>query len=113
MNINNRLKPAYQFNKRGRAYTISQVDGKDLFYYRPSKYELTGIDYPHNLSVNIPVLGDQLLVFCANQIAYSYMSEEKLEFYLATIFNRLLQHKNCELFFIEDCVLDRYGAYNE
>ncbi len=107
------LHPAYQLNKRGRAYTISQVDGKDLFYYRPSNYELTGIDYPHNLSVNIPVFGDQLMAYCANQIAFSYISEEKLEFYLVSIFNRLLKDKNCELFFIEDCVLDRNGAYNE
>lgn len=106
------LNPNFQLCKKGDVYTISHLGGRDLFYYRPPAYPIIGIDYPHNLSINIANFGDQIMAHCATQITYNCHSDQRLEFFLIILFNRLLKHVDHEIYFIEDCLLDRSGSYN-
>ena len=107
------LRSSFRICNRGNIYIIGYIDGRDVFYFRPPKNPMTGISFPHNISVNISFFEDHLMYFCIQQIATRHLNEEKLLFFLTKIFNRMLEHDNYELFFIEDCILDRNGQYNE
>lgn len=102
----------YQLNKYDELYTISDYDGKDLFYFIKRDLNPFFISYPYSISTNTKAFNDLLMNYCITRISNDYLSEEKLEFYLMIYFSRMLTYEFCSLFFIDECVLDKYGKYN-
>ena len=102
----------YQLNKCNQLYTISDYEGKDLFYFIKDEKNPFNISYPYTISTNTMVFNDLLMDYCINRISNNYLSEEKLEFYLMIYFSRMLTYDFSSAFYIDECVLDKNGKYN-
>jgi hypothetical protein len=95
----------YSIRKQGKYYIISN-EYKDLFYFTKSCEQHI---YPHQVSVDIFYFDDIYLDYIYNKISFTYLPEDKVEFYINLYFARLLKYPEFEKFHIDDMLLNRNG----
>ena len=104
-----KLKGNFKLNNCGSHYTISN-NGRDVFYYFKNSDNRW---FPHKLSLNFDDFNDDLVRYCEWKLEDPYISEEKLEFYLIKLFNRIVNYKNVfEKYKVDDYLLDKNGKFN-
>ena len=88
----------YQLNKCNQLYTISDYEGKDLFYFIKDEKDPFNISYPYTISTNTMVFNDLLMDYCINRISNNYLSEENTYADLKMKHSSILQKKLFEEF---------------
>lgn len=102
-----KLAKNYQLNNCGRYYTISNCEGKDVFYFKKSNINY---GFPFYSNIKIDVFEDELLNYCERKMSQCYLSNEKFEFFLITYFNRLLKYPTkLDLYKIDEHLLNKDG----
>lgn len=102
-----KLAKNYQLNNCGRYYTISNCEGKDVFYFKKSNINY---GFPFYSNIKIDVFEDELLYYCERKMSQCCLSNEKFEFFLITYFNRILKHQaKLNLYKIDEHLLNKNG----
>ena len=97
-----KLPNDYKLNNCGNYYTVSDYHGRDLFYYKP-EYLYQG--FPAQINVLTSKFSDLFLSYCEQKMNDSYISDEKLQFYIISYFNRLLKYKTFDIYKINEYLL--------
>lgn len=111
--INRKYNIPYTLEGNSNTYQVFNIEGRLLMYFKLENISCCKLFdwYWIESNVDFDFINNSVIRYCISKIQSNSLVQEKVEFYLHKMIERILSNENASKFIIDSCFLNGHGKW--